>query len=339
MSYLKLSATDFVVSADSITLPTWSDNAPVLESFFTPTPISPAPAFYQDVYNLDTTDPASEKQFSVAYGHKLGSGSEYFNTLVPGVSPSKTIYGQYRTLVFGDEGSDFNFGGTAPVEDIFVISIERQRYREHLLPGSLNLRLTGGTTIQLTDNSKTVTVNRFLDCGRVFDLVSGSFGAPVTTPVTSGVVAGYTSVGSYGYFLPDIATLILNPAALELPVAEGGLELVVGRTANFAADNFTTLCQAIEDGGYFQLNSQETISSNFIFARVPNQECNYTTNPSIINNTGELLYGSLINNPQTYITTVGLYNDNNELLAVAKTSKPLLKDSTKESLFRIKLDW
>ena len=47
----------------------------------------------------------------------------------------------------------------------------------------------------------------------------------------------------------------------------------------------------------------------------------------------------MINTPQSYMTTVGLYNDNNDLLAVAKLSRPLLKDFTKESLIRIKLDY
>jgi len=47
----------------------------------------------------------------------------------------------------------------------------------------------------------------------------------------------------------------------------------------------------------------------------------------------------MINAPQAYMTTVGLYNDNNDLLAVAKLSQPLLKDFTKEALVRIKLDF
>jgi hypothetical protein len=47
----------------------------------------------------------------------------------------------------------------------------------------------------------------------------------------------------------------------------------------------------------------------------------------------------MVNNPQSYITTVGLYNDTNDLVAVAKLSKPLLKDFTKEALIRIKLDY
>ena len=47
----------------------------------------------------------------------------------------------------------------------------------------------------------------------------------------------------------------------------------------------------------------------------------------------------MVNNPQSYATSVGLYNDNNDLLATAKLSRPLLKDFTKESLVRIKLDF
>ena len=47
----------------------------------------------------------------------------------------------------------------------------------------------------------------------------------------------------------------------------------------------------------------------------------------------------MINSPQSFVTTIGLYNDTNELLAVAKLSKPLTKDFTKETLLRVKLDF
>ena len=93
-------------------------------------------------------------------------------------------------------------------------------------------------------------------------------------------------------------------------------------------------------GASFQLNSQETITSDYIFVRSRNSEFNYSENPSFISgSTGEVIYDQFINNPQVYITTVGLYNDANELVAVAKLSRPLLKDFTKESLVRVKLDF
>jgi len=47
----------------------------------------------------------------------------------------------------------------------------------------------------------------------------------------------------------------------------------------------------------------------------------------------------MIDSPQSYVTSVGLYNDNNDLLGIAKLSRPLLKDFTKESLIRVKLDY
>jgi hypothetical protein len=89
----------------------------------------------------------------------------------------------------------------------------------------------------------------------------------------------------------------------------------------------------------FQLNSQENISSNYIFCRVKSQEYNYSSNPTFVSGSGNLLFSSMVYNPQTYVTTVGMYNNNSQLLAVAKLSRPLVKDFTKEALIRVKLDW
>ena len=91
--------------------------------------------------------------------------------------------------------------------------------------------------------------------------------------------------------------------------------------------------------GEFTLRSEETVSSNYVFIRARNSEFNYSTNPSNITGSGELRHNVMIDSPQSYITAVGLYNDNNDLLAVAKLSRPLLKDFTKEALVRIKLDY
>ena len=92
-------------------------------------------------------------------------------------------------------------------------------------------------------------------------------------------------------------------------------------------------------GGRFGIRSEETVSSNYVFVRARNSEFNYSNNPSNITGSGELRHDVMIDNPQSYITAVGLYNDNNDLLATAKLSRPLIKDFTKEALIRIKLDY
>ena len=90
----------------------------------------------------------------------------------------------------------------------------------------------------------------------------------------------------------------------------------------------------------FQVNSEETVTSDFVFVRARNSEFNYSENPSFISgSTGDVIFSTFINSPQTFMTTVGFYNDTNDLLAVAKLSKPLTKDFTKEALLRVKLDF
>lgn len=347
MSFVSIDPTDFVVSADSITAPAWSNNATVLTSFATQSSISNSPTFYIDVYSSASISTGPE--FSIAYGNVNGLGSANYNILVGTQSPSRTVYGQYRTLVYGDENTNFNFGtGNSNAQDIYVININRTKYKEKLFLSTFNLYVSGTTgvnKIQLTNNSATSTTTTFLDCGRVYDIVSGSNGTPSSVIPAGASTAGYTASGSYGLFLPDVGLIVLNPAALDLPAVSGGLDLGTTRAVNTNNNNFVKLYNTINRAGSvssntgFQLNSEETISSNYIFVRVKNADFNYTTNPSMISGSGELVYSNLINNPQTYVTTVGLYNDNEDLLAVAKLSKPLPKDFTKEALIRVKLNW
>jgi len=101
----------------------------------------------------------------------------------------------------------------------------------------------------------------------------------------------------------------------------------------------TSLPTSISSGD-FTVHSEEVITSNYVFIRARNAEFNYSQNPTFIDSTtGGVRFSEFITSPQTFITTVGLYNDNGDLLAVAKLSKPLKKDFTKEALIRIKLDF
>jgi hypothetical protein len=341
MSFTIINAEDFVVSADSVTAPAWSSNIPTLSSFFTASAGVVTSSFYLDVYNTASTNVNSAVQFSIAYGNAYGTGSSPINALIPVNTPTRINFGQYRNLVYGDAESQLNFGiGNTNAYDFVAISIDRNRYKESLFPGTFNLTLgySVSGTIKLTDNSNDVSTITYLDCGRVYSIVSGSNGTAVNSPLLSGASAkGYTISGSYGLFLPDIGTILLNARALALPGVSGGLHLPF--STNTANTNNQLIFQTLTSGSSFQLQSQETISSNYVFVRVKNSEYNYTANPSFITGSGDLIYSNFINSPQTYPTTVGLYNQNNELLAVAKMSKPLVKDFTKEALIRVKLDW
>ena len=335
MSFKTFDPEDFVVSSDSIVSTLWSTDSPTLTAFFTSS-IQEAGSsgnYYLSIYQTASTDDNAAVQFDIAYADILGSGSDLYNNAVPENSYTKTIYGQYRALILEDENASFIFGTDTNVvtgSNFWVISVERARYKESLFPGSLNLTLSGsGGTLKLTDNSNDVSVNTFIGSTRVFQLVSGSNGSAITG---GGYVAGS---GSYGLVFPDLGTILLNPSAISQSI-----QVAPSRSNNSDGFNPRRLYTSISLGASFGLNSQETITSDYVFVRARNSEFNYSENPTFISGpTGEVIYDEFINSPQTYITTVGMYNDQNELLAVAKLSRPLIKDFTKEALVRVKLDF
>tara|TARA_B100000795_G_scaffold184374_1_gene139926 strand:- start:2502 stop:3536 length:1035 start_codon:yes stop_codon:yes gene_type:complete len=344
MSFNRLEADDFVVSAQAQTATCWTNNLPTLTSFFTQSnQISTETGkYYVTVFDQNPTGSAAAAQFEIAYGNSTGGGALAFNqNAAPGVSPASTIYGQYRTLVLEDENSGFVFGGVTG-SSIYALSIERAAYKQALFPGSLNLTLSssigaGNTTLKLTDDSNMVNVPTYYGTMRAYQVISGSDGYSYNSG--SGGSGYTTDSGSYGLFLPDIGTVLLNGDALDLN-SNQGLNLSTITSSNTNGSNPLRLLGTIQSGSNFGLNSEETITSDFVFIRARNSEFNYSENPSYISgSTGEVIYDYFINNPQTYITTVGMYNDSNELLAVAKLSKPLNKDFTKESLIRVKLDF
>jgi hypothetical protein len=343
MSFKRLETDDFVVSADSVASTVWSTGNPTLSTFFTSSTqeSSTSGDYYLSVYNTGSSLSGSAVQFSIVYGNSLGSGSANYNNLVDGKSPTSTLYGQYQNLVLGDENTDFVFGNIT-ASQFFALSIDRARYKEKIFLGSLSLTISGSSgSITLTDNSTYTNSTVFNEAGRVYQLISGSAGAKNTSLNNDGYSA---NSGSYGWLLPDIGTIILNPLALADFAVSGGIGLQYsGSAPASAAPNVspnTSLFVALSGSSNFRLNSEETITSDYIFIRPRSSEFNYSENPSFISgSTGEVIYSDFINNPQVYITTVGLYNDNNELLAVAKLSRPLVKDFTKESLVRVKLDF
>ena len=336
---------DKVLSTDRTYASAWTGNTNSLNAVFSSsaqaTFSSPTSSgnFYIDVYNTGSSLSNAEIQYSIAYGHRGGSGSVDYSqgSGGEGYSSTRSVYSQYRSLVFGgDETQYFNFNGYTP-EDIYVLNINRSRYKSALRTGNLNLTLSGsGGKIYLTDDSVTTSGSATLRAGvgREFNLVSGSNGVMLGSSLTQ-----VTNSGSYGFVYPDAGFIILNPACLDTAGTAGGIALGTARTSDSYDKNNQKLYNAIGLGGDFIVDSQEDISSHYYFVRVKNRDFNYTTNPSFIESDGTLKFDSMIDNPQVYITTIGLYNDNLDLIAVAKLSQPLPKNFTKEALIKVKLDY
>jgi len=305
----------------------WSGNVGELTSFWTSSYQSATQKeYYYEIYNGDPTDSTKEAQFSIAYGHYAGSGSLGTNE----DSPSNAIYSQFQQVLLPSSQTTFTFGDVTQ-DDVYVISINRARIKDKLDPGNWELVLSGssGETLRLIDNSG--DTNQLGNSNQnKYNVVSGS--------LLDGVL---TETEVFGEVYPQFGIIVLSAAALDTSASLGTV-----RTSNTNAQNHGKLFTAISGAAFedsangFQARSEEEVKSTFFFVRAKNAEYNFSNNPSYVTGSnGKLNQQTFVGDSKSYITTVGLYNNDNELLAIAKLSKPLLKSFSNEILIKVKLDF
>jgi hypothetical protein len=350
--YTKFDMVNDVISnqTEIVTAGLWSNNIAGLTTYFTAsTQTNTQRAYYVDVLQSNPSVTGSATQFSIAWGHALGSGSDSQGQLND--SPSKAIYSQYRQLLLNPTDTRFTTKGSGSTDYVYVINFKRNRLKERMDPGNFELPLrkissrasnatgsvvaTSGVFTLIDDSS--IASATLVGSGKVFNIVSGS--------INSGVYNSTAPV-YYGLMYPDYGTLILDGKMMDQQL---GFATVTG--SSIEGNNHFVLHHSISSSALitnpstgdpfsFLARNSEKITSTHYFVRIKNAEYNFSNNPSYVSGSvGQIAQSSFIGDPKTYITTIGLYSDRQELLAVAKLSKPLLKSFQREALIRVKLDY
>jgi hypothetical protein len=197
----------------------------------------------------------------------------------------------------------------------------------------LTLSGSGNNYITLIDDSTTTTTELAQLGGRVYNVRSGS--------IANGIYTSDTT--PWGLFYPDRGVIVLNGQALDAS-ASFATQRVPATASGYdnALKLFTSISGAMSSNvsRSFQGRTSEVIASTYYFVRMFNGEYNYTSNNSFVSgSTGILKYDSMVKDPQVYVTTIGLYDDSQELLAVAKLSKPVKKSFDRELVIKVKLDY
>ena len=323
---------------DTVSSGMWADGAGTITTFFTSSTQSGSSGdYYLDVYAANPqSDATAQPQFSVAYGHFNGSGS-LGAVGVDGNRASAAIYRQLTNTLLGPTEEKFTFAGTGAnttPEFVYAISVARQQLREKMDPGNWELHISGSGNkkFKFIDDSGATTNPTVNQGGRVFNIVSGSIAGGTTSTHKAAASQGN---GAYGLFYPDLGILVFNGPALNASAS-----LSTNTTSNTAGGNAVEFYEDIRVASYFQARREEVITSQHYFCRVPNKEFNFSSNPTFTSGSnGDFTVSSFFKNPKTFVTQVGLYNDNNELLAIAKLSKPLQKNYSKEAIIKVKLDF
>ena len=324
-----------------VTSGVFQDGVSNIETFFTSsTQYSNTGDYSIDIYRYDPANNASASvQFGVAYGHVGGSGS-LGTKGATGDRPTAAVYGQINNLINPPNTTRFTFGGKSDVDQVYAIVFNRARIREKLEPGGWELHLHAGASgqqmVKLIDDSSTGPTTNQRNFAPEYNVVSGTLSGGTTIATTAANESSDT--GTYGSFYPSLGVILLNPKRLQA----APLLMATVSASNTDNRNAKLLYNTIKSGSYFQAKRQEEITSRHYFIRANANQFNMTTNETYYTKSEagtRLIIPGLRTDPKTYITTVGLYNDSNELLAIAKLSKPILKSKSREALIKVKLDF
>ena len=344
--YKKFGAIDKVTNrTEVVTSGIWTGDAGSLTAFYSSSEQSSSVSgkYYLDVYQTGSDDDTAEVQFSIAYAHISGGGVPTLSQTDSSTLATKAIYSQMRNLLL--DGGDTYFSvynqngveGGHDLEHFYALNINRARYKEKLDPGNIQIDLSGsaGLITLIDDSGQTETVG---SSGRVFNMVSGALNIGTGNEGTINSVTASNGLG-WGLFYPDAGVIILNPSAVRAGV---GTTFVSASAANTYSNvtNMHNLFDAFKKGEDFQARRTENVSTSHYFVRANNREFNFSNNPTFVTgSTGQFVQPTFERDPKVYITTVGLYDDANELLAVAKVSKPIEKSFDKEVAIKVKLDF
>jgi hypothetical protein len=353
--YKKFGAIDKVTNrTEIVTSGIWSGDTGslVVDSSYTSSLqiASTSGKYYIDVYNDDTTSEAAEVQFSIAYGDVDGFGAPTLTDDDTSTLSTLATYNQFKNVLLDRTDEFFTvYDGSIPnsydLRNFYVINVNRARYKERLDPGNISIVLSGSIgVITLIDDSggtdETVTT-----AGRVYNLVSGSLNIGSALTASIAQVSETNTGQGYGLFYPDMGIILLNPSALAesvdsnlAPATSSAAGIYhINRGSDFGG---VALLKALEAGADFQARRTENVSTSHYFVRANNREFNFSNNPTFVTGQiGEFVNPSFERDPKVYITTVGLYDDANELLAVAKVSRPIEKSFDKEVAIKVKLDF
>lgn len=338
----------------------FSDNIGNLTAFFTGSVNASIDNHYTHIYHVNPATVTASIQFSVAYGHVQGSGSndeggQYNDT------PTRAIYGQYRNIILGNSQERFNLTGTE-TDHFYLLSYQKDRRDTRADYDALEINLahlsgsefingegymsahTGsnvtiggaGKVLRLITDSKINTNPSVGFAGVEYNIVSGS--------IEDGIF-NLSAPNYYGKLYPSLGVVLLDASKLDISASFG---TVTAREVDAKNQNklFTAISGAAQysdtSGDKLGMKARATKDEivNYYFINVRNREFNFTNNPTFRDiASGEIRDITAYDRPKAYITTIGLYDQQRNLIAVGKVSKPELKSFTEEVTFNVKLKY
>jgi len=324
---------------------------------------------FQSVFDYPFLSSSANHIFDITVG--VSANSKIYAGTTVQQAKKKNIYTQMAQVLMGydatgsilrfDEDGNLLDGGTK-LDNVFFLNFSRLLVKDEIKKGTFQLTL--GVDDVFSHNGHAVFANRLIISDYSASLASpsylvnspaGEYGILSATGSSGGLQttknAGLEQRYSVGliFYQAGIAVISgsvfneandagilnnsLNSTALSATSADSGFNFITGSEIKTIANGIRNRIQNI------QFNNTTELNSTVYFCRANHNEFNYSSNPTYVDSSKIRVKSQSTDNPVAYITTVGLYNDNNELMATAKLSEPLKKSPDTEFTIRARLDY
>jgi len=234
------------------------------------------------------------------------------------------------------------------MKEVFFLNFSRLLTKDQIKKGSFSISLLTGTFpttrpaaalpagVTLTDlsASDTAGVNPSIN--------GGEYGLLYNSPATASAVGAIFYQAGVAVITASVFTTGSGQAGDPPANAEFNYNnnLDQGISGSWTDIPISGTCDVIRRRiANLSFNNTTELNSTVYFCRASSTKFNYSANPTYTSGSKLRVKSVASDTPVAYITTVGLYNSNNELLAVAKLSEPLKKDPSNEITLRVRLDY
>jgi hypothetical protein len=309
---------------------------------------------FQSVYDYPYLSSSANHIFDLSVGYDESSARSGSSATHVQNKKKINMYNQFSQVLLGYTGSantvrlfesDLTLDTVNSMKEVVFVNFSRLLSKDQIKKGSFSISVKTGSYFGSADGYITGGVSTYTD-----EAASNTKGTLNTVGGDYGVLTGSDGIGGIVFYQAGMAVLTASifrsgsatPSDRDTPgfYSDGVTvwhtvdELLTGSSISGACD---AVRQRIDN---IQFNNTTEINSTVYFCRASHNKFNYSNNPTYLSASSIRVKNNDKNNaPVSYITTIGLYNSANELLAVAKLSEPLRKDPTNELTLRVRLDY
>ena len=324
---------------------------------------------FQSVFDYPFLSSSANHIFDITAG--IADSSALSASTTSQVSKKINIYNQMAQVLMGydetgsvrlfDEDGDIIAGGTK-LRECYFVNFSRILTKDEIKKGTFEMELMttdGFSEVLGAGSAERIKITDFSGSDGYFvNSPAGEYGVLFATASSGTNILSANRRFSVGLVFYQAGVAVISGSVFSDSDDGGILNTGVGSVtfspANAAATGFNTITAStnnvmannLRNRLYnLQFNNTTELNSTIYFCRANNSEFNYSANPTYLSTSSggpsEIVVkdGSVSTDPHAYITSVGLYSADNELLAVAKLSEPIKKDPTNELTLRVRLDY